>query len=82
MNRSLARRLWYFRLSTNVKWSKLFFGQHRPGLALTDLLMLEAFVLGYIIAARDVDRAAWQAFIPLGGVGRLRGPVERGNCPA
>ena len=44
--------------------------------------MLEALVLGYIIAAPDVDRAGWQAFIPLGGVGRLRGPVERGNCPA
>jgi benzodiazapine receptor len=29
MNRSLAQRLWFSQLSTNSKWSKLFFGQHR-----------------------------------------------------
>ena len=67
MNRSLALRLWFSQPSTNAKWSKLFFGQHRPDLALTDLLMLEAFVLGYIAAARNVDRAASQAFIPYAG---------------
>ena len=64
INRSLALRLWFSQLSTNAKWSKLFFGKHRPDLALTDLLMLEAFVLGYIAAARDVDRAASNAFVP------------------
>jgi benzodiazapine receptor len=67
MNRLLALRLWFSQLSTNAKWSKLFFGQHRPDLALTDLLMLEAFVLGCIAAARNVDRAASQAFIPYAG---------------
>jgi len=48
----------------NAEWSKLFFGQHRPDLALADLVVLEAYVLGYIAAARKVDRAASQAFIP------------------
>ncbi len=63
-NRSLGLRLWFSQLSTRARWSKLFFGKHRPDLALSDLLILEAFVLGYIAAARDVDRAASQAFIP------------------
>jgi benzodiazapine receptor len=64
MSRSLALRLWFTQLSTNAKWSKQFFGKQRPDLALNDLLMLEAFILGYIAAARNVDRAASQAFVP------------------
>jgi len=64
LNRSVALRLWFSQLSANAKWSKLFFGKQRPDLALRDLLMLEAFVLGYIAAARGVDRPASQAFVP------------------
>jgi tryptophan-rich sensory protein len=48
----------------NAEWSKLFFGQHRPDLALADLVVLEAYVLGYMAAVRKLDRAASQAFIP------------------
>jgi tryptophan-rich sensory protein len=33
-------------------------------LALADLVVLEAYVLGYMAAARKVGRAASQAFIP------------------
>ena len=83
MNRLLALRLWFSQLSTNAKWSKLFVGQHRPDLALTDLLMLEAFVLGCIAAARNVDRAASQAFIPYAGwvafAGLLNAEIVRRN---
>jgi len=82
-NRSLALRLWFSQLSTNARWSKLFFGKHRPDLALSDLLILEAFVLGYIAAARDVDRAAAQAFIPyaawLAFAGLLNAEIVRRN---
>ena len=70
-------------LSTNAKWSKLFFGNHRPDLALADLLMLEAFILGYIAAARDVDRAASQALIPYAAwvafAGLLNAEIVRRN---
>lgn len=82
-NRSLALRLWFSQLSTNARWSKLFFGKHRPDLALSDLLILEGFVLGYIAAARDVDRAAAQAFIPyaawLAFAGLLNAEIVRRN---
>ena len=83
MNRSLALRLWFTQLSTNAKWSKQFFGKQRPDLALTDLLMLEAFVLGYIAAARNVDRAASQAFVPyavwVASAGLLNAEIVRRN---
>jgi benzodiazapine receptor len=83
MNRSLALRLWFSQLSANAKWSKLFFGKHRPDLALRDLLMLEAFILGYIAAARDVDRAASQALIPYAAwvafAGLLNAEIVRRN---
>jgi len=52
-------------------------------LALSDLLILEGFVLGYIAAARDVDRAAAQAFIPyaawLAFAGLLNAEIVRRN---
>jgi benzodiazapine receptor len=83
MSRSLALRLWFSQLTTNAKWSKLFFGKHRPDLAFRDLLMLEAFVLGYIAAARSVDRAASNAFIPYAAwvafAGLLNAEIVRRN---
>jgi benzodiazapine receptor len=83
MNRSLALRLWFSQLSTNAKWSKLFFGQHRLIWRLPDLLMLAIFVLGCIAAARNVDRAASQAFIPYAGwvafAGLLNAGIVRRN---
>jgi tryptophan-rich sensory protein len=48
----------------NVKWPKLFFGEHKPTLALTDVIALEATIASYIATARKVDRAAGNAFIP------------------
>ena len=85
VDRSRALRLWFSQLSTNAEWSKLFFGQHRPDLALADLVMLEAYVLGYMAAARKVDRAAAQAFIPYAAwvafAGLLNAEIVRRNPP-
>ena len=83
LDRSRALRLWFSQLSTNAHWSKLFFGKHRPDLALADVVMLEAFLLGYISAARNVDRAASQAFIPYAAwvafAGLLNAEIVRRN---
>ena len=62
--RKHALRLWISQLSANAKWSKLFFGEHRPTLALADAIALEGMIFSYIKAARKVDRAAANAFIP------------------
>lgn len=62
--RNVALRLWLSQLAANAQWSKLFFGQHRPTTALADVVALEGSILSYISAARKVDRAAANAFIP------------------
>lgn len=62
--RNAALRLWISQLAANAKWSKLFFGQHQKALALADILALEGAIISYISAARKVDRAAANAFIP------------------
>ncbi len=64
--RNRALRLWVSQLAENAQWSKLFFGEHRPTLALADVLALEGLIASYIAAARKVDRAAANAFIPYG----------------
>jgi translocator protein len=62
--RNAALRLWMSQLAANAKWSKLFFGEHRPVVALADIVALEGTIFSYIKAARKVDRAAANAFIP------------------
>ncbi|MGO8796091.1 MAG: TspO/MBR family protein [Candidatus Sulfotelmatobacter sp.] len=62
--RSAALRLWVSQLAANAKWSKLFFGEHRPDLSLADSIALEGTIASYISNARHVDRAAANAFIP------------------
>jgi tryptophan-rich sensory protein len=57
-------RLWISQLSANAKWSQLFFGAYPPTLALADVFALESLIFSYIKAARKVDRAAANAFIP------------------
>jgi translocator protein len=64
--RNAALRLWISQLAANARWSKLFFGEHRPKLALADILALEGTIASYIAAARRVDRAAANAFLPYG----------------
>ena len=62
--RKRALYLWISQLSMNAKWSKLFFGEHNPMLALADAIALEGTIASYITATRKVDRAAANAFIP------------------
>jgi tryptophan-rich sensory protein len=62
--RDAALRLWISQLAANAQWSKLFFGQRRPTLALADVFALEGSIIAYIAAAHKVDRAAAYAFLP------------------
>ena len=62
--RTRALRLWVAQLATNAEWTRLFFGQHRPGQSLLDVIALEAQILGYIASAKDVDLGAAACFIP------------------
>jgi len=63
-HRDEALKLWVSQLLANAKWSKLFFGQHRPAMALADIVALEGTILSYIKVARKVDPVAAGAFIP------------------
>jgi tryptophan-rich sensory protein len=62
--RKHALRLWITQLATNAKWSKLFFGEPGPAPTLADVIALEGMIFSYMRAARKVDRAAANAFIP------------------
>lgn len=62
--RSRALRLWASQLATNAQWSKLFFGRHRPDLAMADIVLLESTIARYIASARKVDPAAAYACLP------------------
>jgi translocator protein len=67
--RSRALLLWWSQLAFNGAWSPLFFGVHRPRLALVDIVGLGAALVGYTHAARKVDRpAAWMMAPYLGWV--------------
>jgi translocator protein len=63
-DRRHALRLWVSQLATHAKWSEFFFGEHSRTLALADAIALEGMIFSYIKAARKVDRAAANAFIP------------------
>lgn len=62
--RKRALGLWVSQLASNAKWSKYFFGEHSPTLALADAVALEGMIFSYMKAARKVDSAAANAFIP------------------
>jgi translocator protein len=62
--RDAALRMWITQLVANAQWSKFFFGEHRPTLALVDAIAIEQEIISYIKTARKVDRAAANAFIP------------------
>ena len=68
--RDRAMRLWWSQLALNGAWSPIFFGAHRPRLALIDLAALAATVAGYTRTAAKVDRpAAWLMAPYLGWLG-------------
>ncbi len=48
----------------NAAWTPLFFGMHRPGLALLDLVALWCAIVGSIAAFLPISRAASLLFAP------------------
>jgi tryptophan-rich sensory protein len=57
-------------LILNAAWSWLFFGLHRPGAALVDIVALFALILATALAFRPVSPAAAALLLPyLGWVG-------------
>ena len=65
--RSRALSLWASQLVSNAAWTKLFFGEHQPVLALADVIALESMVVRYIVTANKVDRPAAACFVPYAG---------------
>ncbi len=58
--RAVTRLTFFGMLSANALWSLLFFGLHRPGLALVDLLLYLALLTLWYRQLRAQDRlAAW-----------------------
>jgi tryptophan-rich sensory protein len=55
---------WVAQLVLNGLWSWLFFGLHRPGLALIDIVLLEAAIIGFAISALPTARLAAGLFVP------------------
>lgn len=56
--------LFFVQLGLNLAWSGLFFGLHRPGLALIDILALLAAIVATAIAFRPFSQAAFWLMIP------------------
>jgi len=62
--RTLALAFWGGQLVLNAAWSWIFFGLHRPGWALLELIVLLAAAGGFIAAAEKSSRAASLLFLP------------------
>jgi benzodiazapine receptor len=56
--------LFFVQLGLNLAWSGLFFGMHRPGLALLDIFALLAAVVATAITFRSFSEAAFWLMIP------------------
>ncbi|HYQ46695.1 MAG TPA: TspO/MBR family protein [Polyangiaceae bacterium] len=81
--RSTALGLWCTQLTFNAAWTPIFFGAHRPRLALADLAATGASVAGYMHVARRVDRTAarlmWPYLVWLGFAAILNTAAVRKN---
>ena len=62
--RTPALALWIAQLALNAAWSWLFFGLHRPDLALGNILALLACIVAFAVAARPLSPAAAWLFVP------------------
>ena len=60
----VALGLFLAQLVLNGAWSWLFFGLHRPGLALAEILVLWALILATLVAFWAVHRGAGLLFVP------------------
>lgn len=81
--RSVALGLWGTQLAFNAAWSPLFFGQHRPRVALADLVLNHASLSAYAAYARKVDPTAAYLVAPYLGwltfAGALNGSIVARN---
>ena len=60
----IALQFWIAQLVLNWMWSFLFFGLHRPDLALVDIVLLLATIFAFIVTARRQSRVASWLFVP------------------
>lgn len=60
----VALWLWIAQLVLNACWSLLFFGLHRPDMALVDILVLLATILAFVFVARRHSVLASWLFVP------------------
>ena len=56
--------LWGSQLVLNAVWSWLFFGLHRPGLALVDILVLLVVGVATLVSFRGIHPWAGRLFVP------------------
>jgi tryptophan-rich sensory protein len=61
---SWPMRLWWAQLVLNFLWTPVFFRAHLIGLALADIALLLAVILGFIVTAWRIDRTAALLFVP------------------
>lgn len=59
-----ALTLYLLQWALNALWTPLFFGLHRPGLALAEILALDLAVLGTLMAFWRVKRLAGTLLVP------------------
>jgi benzodiazapine receptor len=57
-DRTRALSLWVAQLALNGAWTPIFFGAHKPRIALVDIIALDAAATAYVAAAAKVDKRA------------------------
>jgi tryptophan-rich sensory protein len=87
--RTAALGLWGAQLAFNAAWTPIFFGAHRPRLAMVDLVGNYVSLGAYALTARKLDDAAAAMVVPYLGwltfagvvnasiVAQNRGPLAR-----
>ncbi len=76
-------QLWGVQLIANGLWSWLFFGLHRPDIALVDIALLLCLIVAFMIAARRQSVLASWLFVPyavwVGFAAALNGSIWSAN---
>jgi translocator protein len=60
----LAITVFIFQLVLNFAWTPLFFGAHRAGLALIDIVAMWLCIAGTIVLAKKVNATAGRLLVP------------------